>query len=94
MGRNQSCSLAKTCRARNGCGKVKQIETHYSHVVSKQRRQQITKTNTKKNRAIDAGQGAAMQDDVFMAEAMRRYKAGELSDEAFLAITKSTNVAS
>jgi hypothetical protein len=61
-----------------GC-KVKQIETHYSHVVSKQRRQQITKTNTKKNRAVDTGQGAAMQNDSFMAEAMRRYKAGELS---------------
>ena len=76
-----------------GC-KVKQIETHYSHVVSKQRRQQITKTNTKKNRAVNAGQGAVMQNDVFMAEAMRRYKAGELSGEAFLAITKSTNVAS
>jgi integrase len=71
-----------------GC-KVKQIETHYSHVVSKQRRKQITKTNTKKNRAVDAGQGAAMQNDVFMAEAMRRYKAGELSGEAFLAIAKS-----
>jgi uncharacterized MAPEG superfamily protein len=73
---------------------VKQIETQYSHDVSKKRRQQIAKTNTKKNRAVNAGQGAAMQSDVFMAEAMRRYKAGELSDEAFLAITKSTNVAS
>jgi hypothetical protein len=30
-----------------------------------------------------------MQNDVFMAEAMRRYKAGELSDEAFMAIAKS-----
>ena len=76
-----------------GC-KVKQIEAHYSHVGSKQRRQQLTKTNTKKNRAIYAGQGTAMQDDAFMAEAMRRYKAGELSDEAFLATIKSTNVAS
>ena len=76
-----------------GC-KVKQLETHYSHVVSKQRRQQITKTKTKKNRAVDAGQGAAMQNDVFMAEAMRRHKAGQLSDEAFRAITKSTNVTS
>jgi hypothetical protein len=62
-------------------------------IVSKQRRQQITKTNTKKIRAIKGGQGAAMQNDVFMAEALRRYRAGELSDEAFLAITKSTNVA-
>jgi hypothetical protein len=53
------------------------------------RRQQITKTKTKKNRAVNAGQGATMQNDVFMAEAMRRYKAGELTDEAFLEITKS-----
>jgi hypothetical protein len=72
------------CRA-----KVKQIETYYSHVVLKQRRQRITKTNTKKNRAIDAGQGAAMQNDVFMAEARRRYQAGELTDDAFLEIAKS-----
>ena len=35
-----------------------------------------------------------MQNDAFMAEAMLRYKAGKLSDETFLAITKSTNVAS
>ncbi len=54
-----------------GC-KVKQIETHYSHVVSKQRRQQITRTNRKKKVAVDAGQGAVMQDDAFMAEALRR----------------------
>ena len=57
-----------------GC-KVKQIESHYSHVVSKQRRQQITRTNRKK-RADSTVDGAVMQDDVFMAEAMRRYKAG------------------
>ncbi|SEN97400.1 Phage integrase family protein [Pseudorhodobacter antarcticus] len=69
-----------------GC-KVKQIETHYSHVVSKQRRQQITRTNRKKV-AVDTGQGAMMQNDAFMAEALRRYKMGELSDEAFLAIAK------
>jgi hypothetical protein len=30
-----------------------------------------------------------MQSDAFMAEAMRRLQAGELSDEAFLAIAKS-----
>jgi hypothetical protein len=35
-----------------------------------------------------------MQNDAFMAEAKLRYKAGELNDEAFLTITKSTNVAS
>lgn len=72
-----------------GC-KVKQIETHYSHVVSKQRRQQITRTVRKKVTA-DMGQGAIMQNDAFMAEALRRYKTGELSDEAFLAIAKSQN---
>ena len=71
-----------------GC-KVKQIETHYSHVVSKQRRQQITRTNKKQKRAIDVGQGAVMQGDAFIAEALRRLNAGELSDEAFLAIAKS-----
>ena len=70
-----------------GC-KVKQIETHYSHVVSKQRRQQITRTNRKKV-TVDTGQGAMMQNDAFMAEARRRMNAGELSDEAFLAIAKS-----
>jgi hypothetical protein len=59
------------------------------HVVLKQRRRQITKTNRKKNLAVDAGQGAVMQNDPFMAEVMRRYKAGELSDEAFMAIAKS-----
>jgi len=30
-----------------------------------------------------------MQDDVFMAEAMRRYRSGKLSNEAFLAIVRS-----
>jgi len=70
-----------------GC-KVKQIETHYSHVVSKQRRQQITRTNRKKV-AVDTGQGAVMNDNVFIAEARRRMNAGELSDEAFLSIAKS-----
>lgn len=69
-----------------GC-KVKQIESHYSHVVSKQRRQQITRTNRKK-RADSTVDGAVMQDYVFMAEAMRRYKAGELSDKAFLELAR------
>lgn len=68
-----------------GC-KVKQIETHYSHVVSKQRRQQITRTVRKKKSSAD--NGAAMQDDAFFAEIHRRYKAGEISDVAFLAIAK------
>jgi integrase len=71
-----------------GC-KVKQIETHYSHVVSKNRRQQITKTNRGKNRAVDAGQGADMPNEVFTAEILRKFKAGELTDEMFLALAKS-----
>jgi len=69
-----------------GC-KVKQIESHYSHVVSKQRRQQITRTKRNKKASSAAG-GAAMQDDVFFAVAIRRYNAGELSDDAFLEIAK------
>ena len=70
-----------------GC-KVKQIETHYSHVVSKQRRQQITRTVRKKSSesSLETKQG-----DEFVAEALRRYKAGELSDDVFLAIVKSNN---
>ena len=70
-----------------GC-KVKQIETHYSHVVSKQRRQQITKTNRKKKSSAE--NGAVVSDDAFVTEALRRYKAGELSDEAFLEIAKTS----
>jgi integrase len=71
-----------------GC-KVKQIETHYSHVVSKNRRQQITQTGRGKNRAVDTGQGANMPNDVFMAEILRKFKAGELTDEMFVALAKS-----
>lgn len=71
-----------------GC-KVKQIETHYSHVVSKNRRQQITRTNKKKKRAVNVGPSSMMQEDAFIAEALRRYKAGEMSDDTFLAIAKS-----
>jgi len=61
-------------------------KTDYSHVVSKQRTQQITRAIRKKKSSAES---AAMQDDAFMAEAMRRYKAGELSDDAFLEIAKS-----
>jgi len=71
-----------------GC-QVKQIETHYSHVVSKNRRQQITKTNRKKTGAVVAEQVVEMDDAEFMAEATRRLKAGKLSDEEFLALAKS-----
>ena len=71
-----------------GC-QVKQIETHYSHVVSKNRRQQITKTNRKKTGAVVAEQVVEMDDAEFMAEATRRLNAGKLSDEEFLALAKS-----
>ncbi len=67
-----------------GC-KVKQIETHYSHVVSKQRRQQITRTIRKKRKDTEVT-GAAMENDAFLKEALRRYRVGELSDDAFLQI--------
>lgn len=75
-----------------GC-KVKQIESHYSHVVSKQRRQQITRTIRKKHKDAAAA-GNAQESDAFVAEALRRFKAGELSDEAFLAIARSGNAVS
>lgn len=68
-----------------GC-KVKQIETHYSHVVSKQRRQQITRTVRKKKSS--AKEGAALNDDAFFSEIRRRYNAGEISDAAFLELVK------
>lgn len=68
-----------------GC-KVKQIETHYSHVVSKQRRAEITKTKWKKKKA--ANDDTATKDDAFLAEAARLFKAGVLSEEAFLEIAK------
>ena len=71
-----------------GC-KVKQIETHYSHVVSKNRRQQITQTGRRKKHAVDTGQGADMPNVVFMAEILRKLKAGELTDEMFVALAKS-----
>jgi len=71
-----------------GC-KVKQIETHYSHVVSKQRRQQITQTKRKKKQDVDAV--AAQGVDAFTVEALRRYRAGELSEDVFLALLKSSD---
>ncbi|MEP4067751.1 MAG: site-specific integrase, partial [Sulfitobacter sp.] len=66
-----------------GC-KVKQIETHYSHVVSKQRRQQITRTKRNRKQELDAMTARGV--DAFTAEALRRYKAGELSEDLFLAL--------
>lgn len=72
-----------------GC-KVKQIEQHYSHVVAKQRRQQITRTNRKKKRdVVDAAEHGI---DAFTAEALKRYKAGELSEDVFLALINGGGV--
>jgi len=67
-----------------GC-KVKQIETHYSHVVSKQRRQQITRT-IRKNKGGTAVGSANLGADNFLVEALRRYKEGTLGERAFLDI--------
>jgi len=72
-----------------GC-KVKQIEQHYSHVVAKQRRQQITRTNKKKKQEATAV--AEQGIDAFTAEALKRYKAGELSEEVFLALINGGGV--
>ena len=67
-----------------GC-KVKQIENHYSHVVTEKRRKKITQYNWQ----TEKKQAENLSGDAFLAEALRRYKAGELSDEAFLAIANS-----
>lgn len=68
-----------------GC-KVKQIETHYSHVLPQQRRKQITQTPRRQ-------QGAQLQnssdDDAFFLQALRRYQNGELGEKAFLEIAES-----
>ena len=68
-----------------GC-KVAQIENHYSHVVSKQRRHEITKTKRSK-RAVPQTRNTA--DDGFVVEALKRYKRGELSETALLEIMKN-----
>ena len=68
-----------------GC-KVQQIENHYSHVVSKQRRAEITRMK-RIEKAKTQGERDA---DTFLAEALRRYKAGDLSEQAFLEIARAT----
>lgn len=65
-----------------GCS-VQQIETHYSHVYSKQRRKQITQTIRKKIVAEPAD-----NTDQFLDEAAKWYRDGSLSKEAFLEIAK------
>lgn len=68
-----------------GC-KVKQIENHYAHVVTEKRRQKITQYNWQKT----AKQGGDLSGEAFVAEAVRRNKAGELSDEMLLEIVKAS----
>ena len=65
-----------------GC-KVAQIENHYSHLVSKQRRHEITKTKRKTKIVVQAA------DDSFVVEALKRFKRGELSETALLEIMKA-----
>jgi hypothetical protein len=68
-----------------GCT-VQQIERHYSHVLTTQRRAEITKIKPKarpKSKATFVGAGSD-----FAAEALRRYRAGELSEAAFMEIIR------
>ena len=67
-----------------GC-KVQQIENHYSHLVPKQRRHEITKTKRKvqKEAVLTAG---GEEEDAFVVEALKRYRSGQLSETALLEI--------
>ena len=67
-----------------GC-KVKQIENHYSHVVTEKRRKKITQYNWQTEKKQDSD----MSGDTFLAEALRLNKAGKLSDEMLLGIVKA-----
>lgn len=68
-----------------GC-QVAQIEKHYSHVLSKNRRHEITKT---KRIPKTVQQAAADVGDSFVFEALKRFQRGELSETALLEIVKS-----
>lgn len=68
-----------------GC-KVQQIENHYSHVVPKQRRHEITKI---KRKAAKKEEPVTDTDDAFVVEALKRYRRGELSETALLEIMKA-----
>ena len=58
---------------------VKQIEKHYSHMMTKDRAEQITKVPTRSanNDKVD---------DDFVAEALARFKDGKLSQTALMEI--------
>ena len=67
-----------------GC-KVAQIENHYSHVLTQQRRHEITKTKRKTAVVIEDVVDA---EDGFALEALKRFRRGELSEAALLEIMK------
>jgi len=67
-----------------GC-KVAQIENHYSHVLTQQRRHKITKT---KRKAVAVVEDVLDAEDGFMLEALKRFRRGELSEAALLEIMK------
>ena len=69
-----------------GC-KVAQIERHYTHVMTKTRRKQITKSTPRKRKRIESWVDANAT-DFFTLEALRRYQRGELSEEFVLEILK------
>jgi integrase len=68
-----------------GCT-VQQIERHYSHVLTTQRRAEITKIKPKARAKVETPVVEAGSD--FAMEALRRYKAGELSEAAFMEIIR------
>ena len=81
-----------------GC-KVAQIERHYSHLLPKQRRRQITQMAPKPHKvrklreqqAVEEAAKAAAAptaDEAFKLEALRRFQRGELSEAAFLEFAK------
>ena len=66
-----------------GC-KVAQIENHYSHVLTQQRRHEITKTKRKTAVVEDVVDA----EDGFALEALKRFRRGELSEAALPEIMK------
>lgn len=67
-----------------GCT-VQQIERHYSHVLTTNKRAEITKIKPK---ARAKAEPLAETGSDFAMEALRRYKAGELSEAAFMEIIR------
>lgn len=61
-----------------GC-KVAQIEKHYSHVMTKTRRKQITKTAPRKRKKVAVGANANL--NIIATKAMARFENGEIDKE-------------